>query len=85
MHELLRWVQPSGEASISAPVGTAGRLWAVIASLPISLLRICAYAWIFRRRIGQYLGRLLRGDRDSAVRVVWFARSFVFPIGRRPS
>ena len=84
MRELLRWVKPS-DATIasSSASGPLLRLLATVANSPLSALRTLAYVWIFRRQIAQYLGRVLRGDRDSVARIAWFARSFVFSAGRR--
>jgi hypothetical protein len=84
MRELLRWVKPPDVATAnSAASGPLSRLLATVTNLPLSALRTLAYVWIFRRRIAQYLGRVLRGDRDSVARIAWFARSFVFGAGRR--
>ena len=86
MHELVRWVAPPDESVAAAIPGTGAtppRFMNAVANLPISILRTLAYVWIFRGRITQYLGRALRGDRDSLARLSWFARSFVFGTRRR--
>jgi hypothetical protein len=83
MRELLRWVKPPGETVATTPAGTAAQLSATVKGLPISLLRLLAYIWIFRHRIGQYLGRMLRGDRGSFARVAWFTRVFLVRAANR--
>ncbi len=86
MRELLRWVDPPDEAAASGanltPTGRS-RVLAAMTNLPMSILRTVAYAWIFRHRIRQQLGRILRGDRESLKRTAWFARSFVLSGGGR--
>jgi hypothetical protein len=83
MSELLPWVKPPDEvAAIGPNPAPLRRIWSAIANLPLSALRSLAYVWIFRRRIGQLLGRMLRGDRNTFSRIAWFARSFVFGAGR---
>ena len=85
MRELLCWVKPTDTTTASSPASEPRSLLrATVADLLLAALRILAYVWIFRRRIAQHLGRMLRGDRDSFARVAWFARSFVFSAGRRP-
>ena len=85
MIELSRWVTPPDEAAASTSMQAApARLAATIADLPIAALRSLAYIWIFRRRIGHYAGRMLRGDRQSFARVTWFARSFMFGTRQQP-
>ncbi|MFZ3359808.1 MAG: hypothetical protein WA177_13690 [Xanthobacteraceae bacterium] len=86
MQELSRWVKPPADGT--APGGTATiapqqRLTAALMKPPLSMLRVLAYAWIFRHRIGQHLGRVFRGDRDSLARIAWFVRSFVSGRGQR--
>jgi hypothetical protein len=83
MSELLRWVKPPVGALSPEPAPTPRRLWTALTSLPLFALRTLAYIWFFRARIGQYCGRVLRGDRNSFARIAWFARSFVFGAGRR--
>ncbi len=84
MRELLRWVKPPDVATPSSSAsGPLSRLLATVTNLPLSALRTLAYVWIFRRRIGRHLIRLLRGDRESFARIAWFARSFVFATTRR--
>jgi hypothetical protein len=81
MHELRRWVKPPDERDTIDFDGAPGglrRLTAAAAKLPVSLLRLAAYAWMFRQRIGEYIGRVLCGDRELLARLAWFARSFVF-------
>jgi hypothetical protein len=80
MRKLSRWVTPPADGT--APIAPQPRLAATLTNLPLSLLRGLAYLWIFRRRIGLHLGRVLRGDRESLARIVWFARSFMFGTGR---
>jgi len=83
MQELLRWVRPPDEAPIAAAApARPKRLLVAIESLPLTVLRSLVYVWIFRRRIVQYLGRMLRGDRESFARIAWFARAFVFDADR---
>ena len=77
MRELLLWVAPVDQKSSAATAHTAA-LGRKIKSLPLSALRITAYMWIFRRRIAQYLGRAIRGDRETIARIGWFARTFMF-------
>jgi len=84
LSELLSWVKPPDEAPAPGPPqALLRRTWTALANLPLSVLRSLAYVWIFRRRIGELLGRMLRGDRNTFSRVAWFARSFVFGAGRR--
>ena len=80
MRELLRWVKPPDEAPVGAPKtpDRTHRLLTAIANLPLWVMRALAYCWIFRRRIGQYLVRALRGDRETLTRIAWFVRSFMF-------
>ena len=84
MRELLLWVAPADQKSSAATARTAA-LGRKIKSLPLSALRITAYVWIFRRRIAQYLGRAIRGDRETIARIGWFARTFMFGMNRRSS
>ena len=84
MRELLLWVAPADQKSSAATARTAA-LGSKIKSLPLSALRITAYVWIFRRRIAQYLGRAIRGDRETIARIGWFARTFMFGMNRRSS
>ena len=54
MSELLRWVKPPDEADANGPrPDPLRRIWAAIASLPLSVLRSLAYVWIFRHRIAE--------------------------------
>ena len=85
MRELLNWVEPPDETHLAASVsGLQQPQWfaAAASHFPLSILRTLAYVWIFRHRIRQYSGRLLRGDRKSLSRVMWFVRSFVFGSGQ---
>lgn len=81
MAELLRWVTPPNGAGAAGETAVARPLGKTQTNLPLSLLRPLAYAWIFRHRIAQLCGRMLRGDRETFSRVVWFARSFVLGTG----
>jgi hypothetical protein len=86
MRELRHWVKPPDETDAIGTenaTGALGRLSAAATDLPLSVLRSLAYVWIFRRRIGQYTSRVLRGDRQTLTRIVWFARTFVFAKGQR--
>jgi hypothetical protein len=86
MRELRRFVNPPDEGDTTEFDKAPSRLqWLATAAarLPLSLLRLLAYAWMFRQRIGQYIGRVLRGDRELLARLVWFARSFIFGTGQR--
>jgi hypothetical protein len=78
MSELRRWVEPPDEAHAAAELG---RISAMAKSVPLFALRSIAYLWIFRHRIGPHLRRLLRGDRGTFARIVWFTRSFMFGTG----
>lgn len=81
MRGLLRWVEPPSETNGAASKSGSPqpeRFATVAARLPLSALRTVAYVWIFRHRIVQYAGRLLRGERKSFARIAWFLRSFVF-------
>jgi hypothetical protein len=92
MGELRRWVEPPDEVNaigVHRPLGRVQAVLRVMKYLPLSGLRVLAYTWIFRRHIGSFLSRALRGDRRALARIVWFARSFMFgsrhdsrPIGR---
>jgi hypothetical protein len=83
--ELHRVVTPRDEAEGSGrpAQGALHKLAQAATAVPVSLLRSLAYGWMYRHRVGQYAGRLLRGDRDSIARLVWFARAFVFGTGQR--
>jgi hypothetical protein len=81
MRELRRWVEPPDEANSikpDCPPGWLRRFLAGAKKLPLSVLGLLAYVWIFRRRIGPLLGRAFRGDRETIARIAWFARTFVF-------
>jgi hypothetical protein len=84
LRELFCWVKP---AYAITEVGSASRplsrLLATLIKLPMSALQTVAYVWIFRHRIVQHLGRVMRGDRESVARIAWFARVFVFGVDRR--
>jgi hypothetical protein len=81
MAELRPWVTPPDEVAAVAADQKAGRLAAAATNLPLSVLRSLAYVWIFRRHIVRYCGRVLRGDRETLTRIVWFARTFGFGTG----
>jgi hypothetical protein len=82
MRELLRWVIPPDQRP---PPGTATDIGLTdkLKDLPLSALRTVAYVWIFRRRIAQYFGRAMRGDRATIARIGWFMRTFMFGMKRR--
>jgi hypothetical protein len=84
MRELLLWVAPADQNSSAATAHTAAR-GNKIKNFPLSALRITAYVWIFRYRLAQYLGRAIRGDRETIARIGWFARTFMFGMNRRSS
>ena len=77
MRELLLWVTPADQNS-SAATAPHCALEAKSKVSSLSALRITAYVWIFRRRIAQYFGRAIRGDRETIARIGWFARTFMF-------
>jgi hypothetical protein len=81
MAELRPWVTPPDEVAAVAADHKRGRLAAAATNLPLSVLRSLAYVWIFRRHIVRYCGRVLRGDRETLTRIVWFARTFGFGTG----
>jgi hypothetical protein len=81
MAELRPWVTPPDEVAAVAADHKPGRLAAAATNLPLSVLRSLAYVWIFRRHIVRYCGRVLRGDRETLTRIVWFARTFGFGTG----
>jgi hypothetical protein len=84
MRELLCWVRPPDEGPAGmAPEPAIKRLWSAIKNVPLSILRTLAYVWIFRRRIGQHMCRIIRGDREAIRRIFWFARTFMFGVRRR--
>ena len=79
---LRRWVEPPDR--VAQENGTPNRLGGLATTaknLPLSALRAAAYLWIFRNRIGQHLSKLVRGDRYTMGRIVWFMRTFVFGSG----
>jgi hypothetical protein len=78
--ELLSWVKPPDEVPNAGKAGATPRLLTTLKNLPISALRSVAYIWIFRGRILQYSGRLVRGDMETISRAIWFIRTFVFGI-----
>jgi hypothetical protein len=49
--------------------------------VPLFAIRAIAYVWIFRHRIAHHLGAMVRGDRSTFARIMWFVRSFMFGSG----
>ena len=82
MRELLRWVTPPDQRPSPGTAADA-RLTDKIKGLALAALRTVAYAWIFRRRIAQYFGRAMRGDRATIARIGWFMRTFMFGMKQR--
>lgn len=82
MRELLRWVIPPDQRPSPGTANDAG-LTEKIKGLPLSALRTVAYVWIFRRRIAQYFGRAIRGDRETIARIGWFMRTFMLGMKQR--
>jgi hypothetical protein len=84
MRQLRRWVEPPDEGRA---VSKLRHIATLAENLPLFTLRSIAYVWIFRHRIGPHLGRMLRGDRRTFARIIWFLRSFVLgaSVGRRVS
>lgn len=74
MRELLRWVTPPDRRPSPGTAADA-RLPDQIKGLILAALHTVAYAWIFRRRIAQYFGRAMRGDRATIARIGWFMRT----------
>jgi hypothetical protein len=78
MRELRRWVEPPDEAHAAAELR---RISAWLKTVPLFAIRAIAYVWIFRHRIGHHLGAMVRGDRSTFARIMWFVRSFMFGSG----
>ena len=78
MRELRRWVEPPDEAHAAAELR---RMSAWLTNVPLFAIRTIAYVWIFRHRIGHHLGAMVRGDRSTFARIMWFVRSFMFGSG----
>ena len=73
MTELRRWVKPPGEAN--ATDSNLATRWS------LAVIRSLAYVWIYRQRIAQYSAGILRGDRETMRRLVWFVRTIMFGTG----
>ena len=87
MHKLSRWVTPPDAAhryTTVAPMSFPQRMASALKTLPLSILQISAYAWIFRVQIGQQATRIIRGDREATKRIAWFVRTLVFGKRERP-
>ena len=81
MKELRRCVAPPDK---SHSVQSARRyawlqwLWSAVKNVFLSILRLFSFGWIMRRRLGRHAWNIVRGDRETVRRAVWFARTFVF-------